>query len=89
MGIKTAVMVSDVSRDRRVESALLFNVPEVNAIVYNGGNGTYWEVPKVDRVVAATPEFAELLIGPMKIDASNIVGVTNQQGASRMRAMVY
>ena len=89
MGIKTAVMVSDVSRDRRVESALLFNVPEVNAIVYNGGNGTYWEVPKVDRVVAATPEFTELLIGPMKIDASNIVGVTNQQGASRMRAMVY
>ena len=89
MGVKTAVMVSDVSRDRRVESALLFNVPEVNAIVYNGGNGTHWEVPKVDRVVAATPEFTELLTGPMKIDASNIVGVTNQQGASRMRSLVY
>ncbi len=89
MGIKTAVMVSDVSRDRRVESALLFNVPEVNAIVYNGGNGTHWEVPKVDRVVAATPEFTELLTGPMKIDAANIVGVTNQQGASRMRSIVY
>jgi glycine reductase complex component B subunit alpha and beta len=89
MGIKTAVMVSDVSRDRRVESALLFNVPEVNAIVYNGGNGTYWEVPKVERVVAATAEFTELLAGPMKIDAANIVGVTNQQGASKMRALVY
>ncbi len=89
VGIKTAVMVSDVSRDRRVESALLFNVPEVNAIVYNGGNGTHWEVPKVDRVVAATPEFTDLLTGPMKIDASNIVGVTNQQGASRMRSIVY
>jgi sarcosine reductase len=89
MGIKTAVMVSDVSRDRRIESALLFNVPEVNAIVYNGGNGTHWEVPKVDRVVAATTEFAELLAGPMKIDASNIVGVTNQQGASKMKSLVY
>jgi hypothetical protein len=89
VGIKTAVMVSDVSRDRRVESALLFNVPEVNAIVYNGGNGTHWEVPKVDRVVAATAEFSRLMTGPMTIDASNIVGVTNQQGASRMRAMVY
>ena len=89
MGIKTAVMVSDVSRDRRVESALLFNVPEVNAIVYNGGNGTYWEVPKVERVIAATAEFTELLAGPMKIDAANIVGVTNQQGASKMRALVY
>jgi glycine reductase len=89
MGIKTSVMVSDVSRDRRVESALLFNVPEVDAIVYNGGNGTHWEVPRLDRIIAATPEFTELLAGPMTIDASNIVGVTNQQGASRMRAMVY
>ena len=89
MGIKTAVMVSDVSRDRRVESALLFNVPEVDAIVYNGGNGTAWDVPKADRVIAATAEFTELLKGPMKIDAANVVGVTNQQGASRMRAMVY
>lgn len=89
MGVRTAVMVSDVSRDRRVESALLFNVPEVDAIVYNGGNGTRWEVPRVDRVIAATPEFIEMLAGPMTIDATNIVGVTNQQGASRMRAMVY
>ena len=89
MGIRTAVMVSDVSRDRRVESALLFNVPQVDAIVYNGGNGTQWQVPRVDRVIAATQEFTELLAGPMTIDAANIVGVTNQQGASRMRALVY
>ena len=89
MGIRTAVMVSDVSRDRRIESALLFNVPEVDAIVYNGGNGTHWKLPKVDRVIAATAQFRELLAGPMTIDAANIVGVTNQQGASRMRSMVY
>ena len=89
MGIRTAVMVSDVSRDRRVESALLFNVPEIDAIVYNGGNGTHWEVPKLDRVIAATDQFKKLLAGPMTIDAANIVGVTNQQGASRMRSMVY
>lgn len=88
-GIKTAVMVSDVSRDRRVESALLFNVPEVNAIVYNGGNGTKYEIPKAARVIAAKPELAELLTGPMTIDANNIIGVTNQQGASRMRSLVY
>jgi glycine reductase len=88
-GISTAVMVSDVSRDRRLESALLFNVPEVNAIVYNGGNGTTWEVPRVERVIAATAELAELLAGPMTIEAGNLVGVTNQQGASRMRSLVY
>ena len=88
-GIRTAVMVSDVSRDRRVESALLFNVPEVNAIVYNGGNGTKYEIAKADRVIAAKPELAELLVGPMTVDANNIIGVTNQQGASRMRSLVY
>jgi len=89
MGIRTAVMVSDVSRDRRVESALLFNIPEVDAIVYNGGNGMRWELPRLERVIAATPQFLHLLTGPMKIDAPNVIGVTNQQGASRMRAMVY
>ncbi len=89
MGISTAVMVTDASRDRRIESALLFNVPEVNAIVYNGGNGTKWNIPRAERVVAATPEFAELLAGPMTLDSSSLVGVTNQQGASRMRALIY
>jgi glycine reductase len=89
MGIATSVMVSDVSRDRRVESALLFNVPEVNAIIYNGGNGTHWQVPRAERVIAATPQFAEMLAGPMTIEANNIIGVTNQQGASRMRSMIY
>ncbi|HEY7556726.1 MAG TPA: glycine/sarcosine/betaine reductase component B subunit [Candidatus Binatia bacterium] len=88
-GIRTAVMVTDTSRDRRVESALLFNVPEVNAIVYNGGNGTRWEVPMVDRIIAPTPELRESLAGPLVVEASDIAGVTNQQGASRMRAMVY
>ncbi len=89
MGIRTAVMVSDMSKDRRVESALLFNFPEVNAIVYNGGNGTQWEMPRVERIITATPALAELLGGPMMIGAWNVVGVTNQQGASRMRAMIY
>jgi len=89
MGIRTAVMVSDVSRDRRMESALLFNVPEVDAIVYNGGNGMCWELPRLDRVIAATPQFRNLLSGPMTIEAPNVIGVTNQQGASRVRAMVY
>src|SRR5215475_4577146 len=89
MGIKTAVMVSDTSRDRRVESALLFNFPEVNAIVYNGGNGTEWEVPRVEWIIAATPDMRQLLAGPLVAEASNIIGVTNQQGASRLRAIVY
>jgi len=89
LGVRTAVMVSDMSRDRRVESALLFNFPEVNAIVYCGGNGTKWEAPLVERVIAGSPEMGEALAGVREIGALNVVGVANQQGASWLRAVVY
>ncbi len=89
MGIKTAVQVTDLARDRRVESALLFNFPEVNAIVCIGGNSTSWNLPRVERVIAANSGLAELLAGPLEIESLNVVGVANQQGASRLRAMVY
>jgi hypothetical protein len=89
MGVRTAVMVSDMSRDRRVESALLFNFPEVNAIVYCGGNGTKWSAPRVERVITGNPEVGEALVGAREIGALSVVGVVNQQGASRLRAVVY
>jgi hypothetical protein len=89
MGVKTVVQVTDLARDRRVESALLFNFPEVNAIVCIGGNSTAWQAPRAERVIAATPEMAQRLRGPLSIEAMNVIGVANQQGASRLRAMVY
>jgi glycine reductase complex component B subunit alpha and beta len=88
-GIKTAVQVTDLARDQRVESALLFNFPEVDAIVCIGGNSTHWRLPAVDRVIAANTGLAELLAGPFEIDSLNVIGVANQQGASRLRSMVY
>ena len=88
-GVRTAVMVSDVSRDRRVESALLFNFPEVNAIVYGGGNDTRWQVSPVERVISGTPAMSEALAGVRELTALNVMGVTNQQGSSRLRAVVY
>jgi len=89
MGVKTAVQVTDQARDQRVESALLFNFPEVDAIVCIGGNGTHWKLPQVERVIAANSGLAELLAGPFEIESLNVVGVANQQGASRLRSMVY
>jgi len=89
MGVKTAVQVTDAARDHRVESALLFNFPEVDAIVCIGGNDTHWKLPQVDRVIAANSGLAELLAGPIDIESHNVIGVANQQGASRLRSMVY
>jgi glycine reductase len=89
MGIKTAVQVTDLARDRRVESALLFNFPEVNAIVCIGGNGTTWNAPRLERVIAASPEMVERLRGPFELEAMSVIGVSNQQGVSRLRSMIY
>jgi hypothetical protein len=89
IGVKTAVQVTDLARDHRVESALLFNFPEVNAVVCVGGNDTKWSLPQVERVIAADSGMAELLAGPFEIDSLNVIGVANQQGASRLRSMVY
>ena len=89
MGVKTAVQVTDLARDHKVESALLFNFPEVNAIVCIGGNSTTWQAPRLDRVIAANPEMAERLRGPFELEAMSVVGVSNQQGISRLRSMVY
>lgn len=89
MGVKTAVQVTDLARDHRVESALLFNFPEVDAIVCIGGNDTHWRLPQVERVIAANNGLAELLAGPLEIDSLNVIGVANQQGASRLKSVIY
>ena len=89
LDMRTAVQVSDMSRDRRAESALLFNYDEVDAIVYVGGTDTRWTVPAVSRVIAGTPAAAEALQAAQVLDAGRLCGVTNQQGASHLRAFVH
>jgi glycine reductase len=89
LDMRTAVQASDMSQDRRAESALLFNYDEVDAIVYVGGNDTHWTVPAVPRVIAGTPAAAEALQAAQVLDAGRLCGVTNQQGASHLRAFVH
>ena len=89
LDMRTAVQVSDMSRDRRAESALLFNYDEVDAIVYVGGTDTRWTVPAVSRVIAGTPEAATALAAAQVLDAGRLCGVTNQQGGSHLRAFVH
>ena len=87
--MKTVVQVSDSSGDRRAESAMLFNYPEVDAIVYGGGGDIGWDVEPVERVIAGTPEAGQALAQMTTIPAQALCGVTNQQGASVVRAVVY
>ena len=89
LGMRTVVQTSDMSWDRRAESALLFNYPEVDAIVYVGGRDTVWQVGAAKRVIAVNGEQAEVLRAPRELIASNLCGVTSQQGASRLRSFVH
>ena len=89
LGIRTVVQVTDMSRDGRAESACLFNFPEVNAIVYGGGNDTVWDVPEVDRVVAGNSTMRETLKKSQKLSARNVCGVMNFHGAQRLCAVTY
>ncbi len=88
-GIFTTVQVSDMSRDRQAESALLFNYPEVDAIVYVGGGDTSWDLPAVEKVVAGNPAMTAALEVAQGIPAGGICGVTSQQGISKLRCFVY
>ena len=88
-GIFTTVQVSDMSRDRQAESALLFNYPEVDAIVYVGGGDTNWDLPAVEKVVAGNPAMTASLEVAQEIPAGGICGVTSQQGISKLRCFVY
>ena len=89
MGMRTTVQVSDAARDRRAESAMLFSYDDVDAIVYGGGNDMKWSVPAAERVLAGTVEAAEALGAPQELGAASVLGVVNQQGSSRLRAVVY
>ncbi len=88
-GVKTAVMVSDMSGDRRVESALLFNFPDVDAVVYCGGDDTKWELPAIGRAIAGDPVTARTLAASGEVGAATIIGVTNQQGATHIQSIIY
>ena len=88
-GIFTTVQVSDMSRDRQAESALLFNYPEVDAIVYVGGGDTNWDLPAVEKVVAGNPAMTAALEVAQEIPAGGICGVTSQQGISKLRCFIY
>lgn len=92
LGIRTAVQVGppDLSNDRSAESGLLFNYPEVDAIVYSsGGSFVHWVAPEVERVLAASDEAAAALAALPQLTAARVCGVTSQQGASRLRSFVY
>ena len=90
LGIKTVGLVSDTAPYRRSESAALMNIPGVNAVVnLSEGADVSWPAEPVERVIAGNPDVAADLAGLKELAASNVCGVTNNQGASHLQSMLF
>jgi glycine reductase len=88
LGMRTVVLVTGAA-DGTVESSALMHLPDVDAMVCVGGHDRRWETPVPERVIAATPALAARLAALRELPATGVCGVTNHQGASRLRAVVY
>jgi sarcosine reductase len=92
LGIRTVVQVGppNSAPEQTIESATLFNYPEVDAVVFNaGGAYTMFPAAPVERVVASDPAAAESLFALSEFPATRVCGITSQQGAQRLRSFVY
>jgi sarcosine reductase len=86
LGIKTTVLVQDVSQGKSSESALLFNIPRANAIVNVGSWGRGIALPPVERVIGGPVTFAgnKPAEGELEVDTNFLCGVISQIGATRL-----
>jgi glycine reductase len=86
-GVKTSLIVEDMSTDGSSEGMLLFNFPGLDALVNVGSAQEVLRLPAVARVVGAD-DLATALAGPVAITYSGLSGAIEQVGASRLVAQV-
>ncbi len=87
LGVKTTVVVEDMSTDGSSEGMLLFNFPGVDAMVNLGGAQEMFTLPGVSRVIGAD-DLAATLQGPVSLTYSGYCGAIEQTGASRLVALI-
>ena len=82
-GVKTALIVEDMSTDGSAEGMLLFNFPGLDALVNVGSAQEKLELPPVARVIGADGP-----VGPAQASYGQICGAMEQVGASRVMSRV-
>jgi glycine reductase len=87
LGVKTTVMVEDMSTDGSAEGMILFDFPGVDAMVNVGAGQERLAFPAMDRVVGAD-DMAEKLRGEMRATYGTLCGAIEQVGATRVMAEV-
>jgi glycine reductase len=87
LGVKTTLVVEDMSTDGSAEGMLLFNFPGMDALVNVGSGQQPLTLPAMARVVAAD-DLAERLSGEIRVTYGTLCGAIEQIGATRVRALV-
>lgn len=86
-GVKTALIVEDMSTDGSLEGMLLFNFPGLDALVNVGSSQQGLVLPALSRVVGAD-DLTARLTGPLSTSYTGVSGAIDQTGASRVVAVV-
>jgi glycine reductase len=87
LGVKTALIVEDMSTDGSSEGMLLFNFPGLDALVNVGSSQQPLTLPALSRVVGAD-DLASALAGPVSTSYTGLCGAIDQTGASSVVAVV-
>ena len=87
LGVKTTVVVEDMSTDGSAEGMLLFDFPGVDAMVNVGSAQAPLTLPAMDRVVGAD-DLAAKLRGEARATYGALCGAIEQIGATRVMSEV-
>jgi glycine reductase complex component B subunit alpha and beta len=87
LGVKTALIVEDMSTDGSSEGMLLFNFPRLESLVNVGCSQEAVTLPAVSRLLGAD-DLAAALHGELTTSYTGVCGAIEQTGASRLVARV-
>ena len=87
LGVKTTLVVEDMSTDGSAEGMLLFNFPGMDALVNVGCGQEGLVLPAMDRVVGAD-DLASKLVGETRTTYGALCGAIEQVGATTVMAEV-
>ena len=87
LGVKTTLLVEDMSTDGSADGMLLFDFPGVDALVNVGSSHEPLTLPAMDRVVGAD-DLAPRLTGETRATYGTLCGAIEQIGATRVMAEV-
>lgn len=87
LGVKTTLIVEDMSTDGSQEGMLLFNFPGLDALVNVGSGQEKVRLPAMERVIGAD-DLTSTLRAALQTTYGSICGAIEQVGASRLMALV-